>query len=487
MQKKVTLNYIYSVFYQIILIIVPFITAPYLARTLLPEAVGINSYVSAVVQTFSLLGLIGLNNYSIREVAYVRNNKEKLNKTFFELIILRIICFFVTLVVYLIYAHFSEYKLYLLVQLVALFSSFLDISWLYAGLEEFKVTVTRSFIVKIINVINIFLFIHSPDDLYLFMFLSTIYTVIGNSILYFGIKKRIGEINLKNLKIKRHLIPTLKLFVPQVASTIFLQVDKIMIKYLAPSVSAVGFYDQSERIVKIPLALITALSTVMLPRVSNEFKNKNKELIKQYITTSFRFSLFLAIPLMLGVISISPTLIPWFLGKGYEDVIIIMSCISPIILFNALSSVSGGQYLTATNKTRILTISYFAGAIVDLIINYFLIPKIGAVGAALGTVSAEFIIFLIQIICIKEIINIKNFINSFFKYLSCGLIMFVTSYLVGKELGNNAISTICQIVSGVIVYFSLLFMIKDKFLKEIINKWKIILKNILNRKGESNE
>ena len=164
-----------------------------------------------------------------------------------------------------------------------------------------------------------------------------------------------------------------------------------------------------------------------------------------------------------------------------------MSCISPIILFNALSSVSGGQYLTATNKTRILTISYFAGAIVDLIINYFLIPKIGAVGAALGTVSAEFIIFLIQIICIKEIINIKNFINSFFKYLSCGLIMFVTSYLVGKELGNNAISTICQIVSGVIVYFSLLFMIKDKFLKEIINKWKIILKNILNRKGESNE
>lgn len=487
MKKKITLNYIYSAFYQIVLIIVPFITAPYLARTLLPEAVGINSYVSAVVQTFSLLGLIGLNNYSIREIAYVRNDKDKLNKTFSELIILRIICFIITLFIYLIYAFSSEYKIYFLVQLVALFSSFLDISWLYAGLEEFKITVTRSFIVKIINVINIFLFIHGPEDLCLFMFLSTIYTVIGNTILYFGINKRVGNFRTKELELKKHLLPTLKLFIPQAASTVFLQIDKIMIKYLAPSVTAVGFYDQAERIVKIPLALITALSTVMLPRVSNEFKNKNKEAIKKYITTAFRFSLFLAIPLMLGIISISPTMIPWFLGKGYEDVIVIMSCVSPIILFNALSSVSGGQYLTATNQTKILTISYLVGAVADVIINYILIPYFGAAGAAIGTVSAEFFIFLIQIIYIRDIINIKKFINSFIKYLTCGLAMFLVSYVIGQILGTTAISTILQIISGVLIYFGLLVILKDEFFKEILNKGISILKSIINRKGEKND
>ena len=257
-KKKITTNYIYSSLYQIILIIVPFITAPYLSRTLQPDAVGINSYVSAVVKIFSLLGLIGLNNYSIREIAYVRNDKEKMRTAFSELISLRTICFIITFIIYMIYAHFSKYEIYLYVQLIALFSAFLDISWLYMGLEEFKVTVTRSMIVKVINVISIFLLIHGPEDLCLFMFISTVFTVIGNSILYLGVKKIIGKPNFKNMNIKRHVLPTIKLFLPEIASVAFLQLDKVMIEYLSPLISSVGFYDQAERLVKVPLALITS-------------------------------------------------------------------------------------------------------------------------------------------------------------------------------------------------------------------------------------
>ena len=159
--KSIT-NYIYSSFYQLILIVVPFITAPYLAQTLQPTATGINSYVSAVVQLFSSIGLLGINNYSIREIAYVRNDKNKLTKVFTELISLRFILFIITSIIYLIYAMISEYRVYFLIQFVAIFSAFLDISWLYMGLEEFRVTVTRSLIVKIINLASIFLFIKSP-------------------------------------------------------------------------------------------------------------------------------------------------------------------------------------------------------------------------------------------------------------------------------------------------------------------------------------
>ncbi len=486
-KKKITLNYIYSSLYQIILIIVPFITAPYLSRTLQPEAVGINSYVSAVVKTFSLLGLIGLNNYSIREVAYVRKDKSKLSKTFSEFIILRTICCIITFIIYMIYAHFSEYKIYLIIQLIALFSAFLDISWLYMGLEEFKVTVTRSMIVKVINVISIFLFIHGPEDLGLFMVISTIFTVIGNTILYFGVKKRIGEFDFKELNIKRHIIPTIRLFLPQIASTVFLQIDKVMIKYLAPAIATVGFYDQAERIVKVPLALITALSTIMLPRISYEFKNNNNEIIKKYITKAIEFSMLLAIPLMFGLISISKTMIPWFLGPGYTDVISIMMFVSPIVLFNALSSVSGLQYLTATDKTKILTISYVAGATANLVINYFLIPIYGGIGAAIGTVAAELIIFLIQFIYIKSIINLKSFIKSLLKYFICGIIMFIPCHTIGKFFSSTIIVTLSQIITGVIVYFLALFIFKDELFKEILLKGVSIIKDKLkiNKKGDT--
>ncbi len=481
-KKKVVLNYIYSSFYQLFLIIVPLITAPYLARTLLPEAVGINSYVSSVVQIFGLLGLIGLNNYSIREIAYVRDDKEKLNKVFNELFFLRIICFIITVIVYLIYAYFSEYRMYFIVQLVAVFGIFVDISWLYAGLEEFKMTVTRSFIVKIINVINIFLFIHGPEDLYLFMFISSVYSAIGNLILYTGIKKRVGKIKIKNLNIKKHLIPTIKLFAPQVASLVYLQCDKMMIKFLSDNVSNVGFYDQAERIVKMPLALITALSSVMLPRVANEFNKNNKENIKKYVKTAFNFSLFMAIPLMFGLIAISSTMIPWFLGDGYDKVISVMMMVSPIVLFISLSSVSGTQYLTAVNNTKLLTISYVIGAMLNLIINYFLIPKFGPVGAAIGTVIAEFTVFFVQIINIKEIIKFSELIYMAFKYIISGICMLIICIIVGNCFGTTIISTIIQIISGFTIYMVLLFIFRDKFFIEISNKMIYIIKKRLIKK-----
>lgn len=483
-KRRVVINYIYSSFYQLFLIIVPLITAPYLARTLLPEAVGINSYVSSVVQIFGLLGLIGLNNYSIREIAYAREDKEKLNKVFSELFFLRWICFIITTIIYLIYACFSEYQMYFIVQLIAVFGIFVDISWLYAGLEEFKMTVMRSFIVKIINVINIFLFIHGPEDLYLFMFISSVYSVIGNLILYTGVRKRVGKITTKNLNIKRHLGPTIKLFAPQVASLVYLQCDKIMVKFLSSHVSDVGFYDQAERIVKIPLALITALSSVMLPRVANEFSKQNKENIKKYVNTAFRFSLMIALPLMFGIIAISYTMIPWFLGEGYEKVIHVMMTVSPIVLFISLSSVSGTQYLTAVNKTKILTISYIVGATLNIMANCILIPKLGPVGAACGTVVAEFTVFLIQIINIKEIIKVKEILKISIKYFISGICMLICCILVGNYFGSTILSTLLQVIIGITVYFGLLWILKDKFLLEMINRGVNIIKNKFTKKDK---
>lgn len=475
-KSRAIVNYIYSSFYQLFLIIVPLITAPYIARTLLPKAVGINSYVCSVVTIFTSLGLIGLNNYSLREIAYVRDDKKKLEKTFSELFFLRIICLLITSIIYIIYAFLSEYKIYFIVQLVAILAAFIDIAWIYQGFEEFKVTVTRNFIVKILNIISIFLFIKGPEDLLLFMIISSIYAVLVNFILYFGIKSKVGKITTKGINIKRHIIPTLKLFIPQVASMVYLQCDKMMIKFLAEDISYVGFYDQAERIVKIPLALITALSTVMLPRVANEHKNNNKEVVKNHILASFKFSLLMSIPLMLGVIGIAKNFIPWFLGKGYEEVIPIMMILSIIVLFISLSSVTGNQYLTAINKTKVLTIATLSGAIINTIINLLLIPKFNAIGAAIGTVITELIVFIIEIYHTKEIIKLKDLIKCSKNYIISGIIMFTITYLVGYYTEPRIISTLIQIIAGGTTYFIILYILKDTFFIECLNKLLNLLK-----------
>lgn len=479
-KPKAITNYIYSSFYQIFLIIVPLITAPYLARKLLPEAIGINSYVSSVITIFTSIGLIGLNNYSLREIAYVRDDKQKLQKTFSELFFLRLICAVITIIIYIIYALLSEYKIYFLVQLIAVLAVFIDIAWIYQGFEEFKVTVTRNFIVKILNIISIFMFIKGPEDLLLFMIISSIYSVLVNFILYSGVKNKVGNLTIKDLNIKKHIIPTLKLFVPQIASMVYLQCDKMMIKFLSEDISYVGFYDQAERIIKIPLALITALSTVMLPRLANEHKNNNQENVKNHILSSFKFSLLMAIPLMFGVIAIANNFIPWFLGEGYEAVIPTMMILSIIVLFISLSSVTGNQYLTAINKTKVLTIATISGAIINCIINFLLIPRFNAIGAAFGTITAELTVFLIEIYHTKEIIKIKDLFKCSKNYIISGIIMFLVTYTVGYYLEANIISTIIQITSGGLSYFIILYISKDKFflecIKKVLNLFKINIK-----------
>lgn len=483
-KSKTVVNYIYSSFYQLFLIIVPLITAPYLARTLLPTAVGINSYVSSVVTIFTSIGLIGLNSYSLREIAYVRDDKEKLSKTFSELFILRLICFFITTIIYIIYSVLSEYKLYFLVQLISVTASFIDIAWIYQGFEEFKVTVTRNFIVKFLNIISIFIFIKSPDDLLLFMIISSIFSVIVNFILYFGIKQKITKFTFKSLQLKRHLIQTVKLFVPQIASMVYLQCDKMMIKYLSTDISYVGFYDQAERIIKIPLALITALSTVMLPKIANEYKNNNKETVKNSIISSLKFSLLLSIPLMFGICAISNTFIPWFLGNGYDDVIPIMITLSIIVLFISLSSVTGNQYLTAINQTKILTLACCTGAIINVIINFILIPHFNAVGAAIGTVVTEFIILVIELNYIKDIIKFTELLKMSINYLISGIVMFAICFLIGKNLSATFITTFIQIITGAIIYFGILYILKDNFFSICISKFISIInsrKNLYNK------
>lgn len=470
-KKRIIMNYLYSSAYQFLLIVVPFITAPYLSRTLQEEAMGINSYVSAVVQIFSLLGLIGLNTYSIREVAYVRDDKKMLSKRFSELVILRVILFVLTSLVYLGFAWYKrEYFIYLVTYIFSILSTFVDISWFYQGQEEFKVTVTRNFIVKILNVVCIFAFIKSPDDLVLFMFLSCIFSVLANLVLFKGVKERIGEYTFTDLDMKQHIIPSIKLFLPQVASLVYLQVGKVMIEALYEDVAYVGFYDQAERIVKIPLALITALSNVMTPRVSNEFKNNNQETLYQYIMTSFRFSLMMAIPLLFGIMTIAPTMIPWFLDEGFAPVATIMITISPIIIFISLSSVTGTQYLTSINKTSVLTISCTVSAVLNIIISFFLIPSLGAVGAALATVVAEFTTFAIQMFYIRKTFHFMDLIRMSVKYWMAGIVMYILCTIIGNMMGARILTTLIQIMVGVITYFALLMILKDSFAYENVKK-----------------
>ena len=156
---------------------------------------------------------------------------------------------------------------------------------------------------------------------------------------------------------------------------IYIVLDKVLLGYVVNE-KEVGFYDQASKIVKLSLSIVTSLGTVMLPRIASEFSKGNYEKIKQYSQDSMQFILILALPLMVGLAGIANTLVPWFLGPGYEKVVPLIVMMSPIIVFIGLSNLFGIQILLPTGQQSKLTISVLAGAVISIIVNILLIKRL---------------------------------------------------------------------------------------------------------------
>ena len=312
-------NYIYNMIYQVVLIILPIITTPYLARVLGSEGNGTFGYTVSIVTYFILFGSLGISLYGQREIAYNQKDIKNRSSVLFELLIIRTITILISsLVFYFLFCLSSDYSLYYKILLLELFSTIIDISWFYQGMEDFKKIVLRNLTVKLISVLLIFIFIKNYDDLYKYFIIYTSSTLFGSLSLWFGIKKYIVRPN--KLRIKRHVPLIISLFIPQIAIQIYTVLDKTMLGTILNDMSEVGYYEQSQKIVKILLAVITSISLVMMPRIASNYKDGNIKKIKEYMNSTFKFIFFLSFPLMFGIMAVSNNFVPLFFGKGYDKV-----------------------------------------------------------------------------------------------------------------------------------------------------------------------
>ena len=237
--KSIKKNYIFNVAYQILTILTPLITAPYLSRVLQPDGIGRVSFAESIVSYFSLVAVMGISSYGQREISYVQNDVAKHSEVFWNAKILGFCTAGITIVIYIIFSLLQKENatLYLILTL-NLVANFFDITWFFQGMEDFAKTVTRNAIVKIMQICYIFLFVKDKTDLPLYV---------------------------------------LSLFIPSVAIQIYTVLDKTMIGVITGSEYENGYYEQAMKISKMLLVLVTSLSTVMVPRIGHLFENNKKD------------------------------------------------------------------------------------------------------------------------------------------------------------------------------------------------------------------
>lgn len=466
-------NYFYNLSYQILVILIPIVTTPYLSRVLGADNIGIYSYTLSITTYFILFGSLGVALYGQKEIAYNQDDSHSRSVKFFEIFLMRAITLIIaTISFYFLFMKEGKYSEYYSILFFELLANMFDISWFFQGMEEFKKIVIRNILIKAISLILIFTLVKTQNDLKIYFVIYILTNVINSIALWPYVFKFVEKVKWSELKIFSNLKPCLILFIPQVATQIYTVLDKTMLGLMVENISEVAYYEQVQKITKVSLSIITSLGIVMLPRMSNLFAKKDMDKIKISLTNSFNFVIMLALPLMFGLIAISNSLIPWFLGEKFSSASIIMKSISPIILFIALTNVIGIQYLLPTKKEKPYTFAVLAGAITNLIFNFILIGTFKSVGAAIATDIAEFSVLIVMIYCTRKEFNYISIFKRSIKYFLTGILILISGILIEKIISPSFECMILQIIIGVIIYLLMLFITKDKLFFKFIKKMK---------------
>ncbi|MDE6530801.1 MAG: oligosaccharide flippase family protein, partial [Lachnospiraceae bacterium] len=253
---------------------------------------------------------------------------------------------------------------------------------------------------------------------------------------------------------------------------VYCVLDKSMIGWITGSSYQNGCYEQAEKVARFSLSIVTSIAMVVLPRVANLFENQKKEDVLFYIYKAYRFTTFLAFPIMFGLIGVAGTFVPVFFGEGYDLVEVLMPIFSILVVAVSLAYLTGYSYLISTKQQNVYTFSVAVAAVCNLAINLILIPRIAAIGAAIASVSAEIIGVVIQIgyCCLSHQLELKNIFEGAFKYIISSFLMLLVLLIAQRHLPTNVLGLIVLIATGVISYSLMLFILKDEFFRKNVKK-----------------
>lgn len=465
-QPSIKKNFLYSSAYQILNVLVPVLTAPYVSRVLGADGIGIQSYTQSIQQYFLIFAALGTLSYGAREISMNRDDLYKRSKLFWEIELMVVGTTFLALLGWLaLVLCSSKYKTYYFVLTIGIFAGMFDISWFFNGIEQFKLTVIRNSVFKIIGVICLFVFIKSREDLTLYILIQMISSFLSNLSLWPYLKRYLVKVNPKEFEFRRHFHETFIYFIPTIATSIYTVLDKTLIGLITDNASQNGYYQQAEKIINLAKSVVfTAINSVVGVRNSYLFSEKRYEEIHDKIKQSFNFIFFAGFACCFGIMGVARTFVPLFFGPGYAPVVELLYIFSPIIVIIGVSNCLGSQYYTPCGKRKRSAFFLIVGSVINLCLNLVLIPKYGAYGAAIASLFAESVISTLYVKYSNGYGRVRLLIETGAKKLIAGAGMFFVVCFMNRLQMNSLMLFFLEVMVGAVVYGLLLLFLRDEWI-----------------------
>ena len=452
---KVIKNYIYNFSNQILMLILPFITTPYVTRVFTSSELGSYGYYNSIVSYFALLATLGIGNYAVKEIS---SNSSNRSKVFWEIYSIQLVFSFLSLGLYILLClvNHSFHNVIAYIVGITLLSRAIDISWLFQGVEDFRSLTFRSVMIKLIGVVSIFIFIKEESDLYLYIFLLVFYELLGQLIMWIPAKNWLQKPVLSLKESIKHLNSVFILFIPQVAISLYALLDRTLLGALV-STRDVGIFEQGSKLVNLLLVVVTTLSGVLLPHVSNLISQGKKEKVNQFYEFSFLVYNVVIFPMIAGMLIVNDNFVQFFLGSEFQDAKYAIMIMVWNMFFIGWTNIMGIQILIPHNKHKQFMVSTTIPAFFSIACNLVLIPYLGYIGAAITSVLTESVVWFIQLYYARDIMKELTILPHMIKValatvVMSGILVVVKSWIHFSPMLNVLIlAVIGMLVYGIIV------------------------------------
>ena len=458
--SSVRKNFFYNAAYQLVRILAPLITVPYLSRVLGPDAVGVYSYTYSITSYFVMFAMLGMGTYGVRAIATAGTDRTRRSRVFWSAYAAQLSVSAVVLVAYAAYslsvAQVSAFLCFLWGFWVL--SAAFDVTWLMFGAEDFKAPTIRSMLVKVVEIAFVFLLVHSPSDLWVYVAIVVAGFVVSQLVLWPFVPRYVDFARPTWREVRAHYLPCLRLFIPIIAYSIYTTFDKVLLGGLS-TMEQTGFFEYSDKIAKVPLALITALVAVMMPRMSAVFSSGDEEGGKELVEASMWFVQGGALAMAFGVAAIAPELAPVFLGEAFSACAPLMIVLAIAVPLIAASNVLGRQYLIPRFRDAEYTVTIVCGAVASVSTVLALVPSLGAMGAAVAAVAAEVAVLLAQAWVVRRELPLARYVRNAVPFVACGAFMMLTVRIAASAFvalwGPSVAGLVLEIAVGALVYIAL--------------------------------
>ncbi len=447
-------NTLYNVSYRLFSVLLPLVTAPYLSRVVGQEGVGLYSCAWSVSYLFCLVGMLGLNDYGVRCIARVRDDRETLNRTFSAIWQMQLLVAGATLLLWFVYVFCiageeKDIAFHLTLMSVSCLCSF---DWCLMGLDLFRPIALRNTFVKVAAAICVFVFVRRKEDLWIYAFVWSLSTLLGNLSCVTSLRGRVRYAPVPLKESLRHLGPCAMLFVSVLAVSIYRTMDKVMLSQIA-GMAENGLYENAEKIIYCLSGFISAVGTVMMPKVSHMQRMGETEAIRAHINQSMNLILCMVSALAFGIAAVADRFAPLFYGEDFAYSGTLMVPLAATLLTIGFANVIRTQWILPQGRDTVVIKSVCTGAAVNLIANLLLIPSMGSMGAVIGTLLAETAVPLVQYLVLRRELPYGRYLRDLLIYVMLGAVMLLAVRLVGalvplRGWGGLALQTL----TGIAVY-----------------------------------